>query len=182
MSTPSPFGQKTDGLDGRTRLDSKAEARVHGHLLDLTHEGVLAGVLCHPRIAGTDGDFIVQFGPKAPAGLLHRLLLVEYDGMGIHRPRSVESKLARHAELEILGLHTRWLHDDSFAGVHAMLTDYTPPPLVTKRLVCPCGREHGAVVVFARPQDLARLQGADEFDQASPCPLCIQSDPCPPSP
>lgn len=144
------------------------------HLLDLTHEGVLAGVLSHPKIAGTNGDFLVQFGPAGPAGYLHHIVLIEYDGMGIYRPRSVEPKLQRHAEMEILGLHTRWLHDDSYAGVLAVLTNYTPPPLVTKRLVCACGNEHGSVVVFARPSDLARLGGSDEFDHATPCALCDQ--------
>ena len=157
-------------------MDSAAEARVFRHLLDLQAEGVLAGLITHPKVAGMNGDFLVQFGPKGPPGMLHEILLIEYDGMGIYRPRSVEPKLRRHAELEILGLRCRWLHLDTYAGLRDLLFHYNPPPLVTKRLVCPCGRESDTLVVFARPSDLVRLAGSDEFEQSASCAAC------PPSP
>ena len=163
------FGQRSSGLQGRI-YDSLSESVVAKHLFDLQGEGVITGFLEHVLLAGMNVDFLVRTGINGPSGRVGSLIGIEYDGMGISRPRSLAPKLERFSHTALYGVPVHWLHDNSYEGVRACILDYTPPPFITKKRVCPCGRVTETLLVAARPQDLARI-GAHtvEYEESTDC-------------
>src|SRR5690554_4279788 len=86
------YGKSRRGPDG-FQYDSREEAEVARHLDALTLEHIIRGYLPHPIIARLQIDFLIQLG--SASGANRHIVLVEYDGLGEERGRSLEPRLHR---------------------------------------------------------------------------------------
>lgn len=138
------FGTPVESVLGR--LDSREERQVADALLGLHHEQYLQGVLVHPKVAGVTADFLVQLGPETNEN--GRVILLEYDGLGVDRPAGIEEKRDRYGRLSRMGMEARWLTSASEEAVKKVLTDYEAPRFVWRCDTCSaCGRERRVLVI-----------------------------------
>lgn len=137
------FGSSVEHIRGA--FDSKEEMSVAKTIIEMQREKYVSGVLPHPKVSGVTADFLVQLGPETSDQ--GQLVLVEYDGLGINRPRGLGKKRQRYLRLSRNGLPARWLTDPSREAVKELITDYSPPHFAIRKDVCECGKTEIHVVI-----------------------------------
>lgn len=127
-------------------FDSKEEQSVARALFRFVREDYLRGVVPHPIVAGCEADFAVQIGPN---GLEDQaVMFLEYDGLGMRRPRGLSAKQRKYARLRRNGLYVRWATSTDTEQLKTIFTAaYEPPHFVKRIRVCENGHEQVDIVI-----------------------------------
>lgn len=160
------FGSSVEHVRGV--FDSEEEKEVARILIEMRRERYVSGILPHPKVAGVTADFLVQLGPETENS--GEIVLLEYDGLGIDRPRGLETKRQRYRRLSREGLPARWLIDPSREAIKEALVNYSPPHFALRRDVCECGDVESHVVIA--PEEMP-----GEFSRDVTCDSCTSKQP-----
>lgn len=148
-------------------FDSAAEKAVARHLFALVREEYLRGVVPHPVVAGHEADFAVQLGPESLSD--QGLMVIEYDGLGVRRPRGLAAKQRKYSRLRRNGIYVRWVTETGKEHLrNACTSEYDPPSFVRRVRVCEAGHEHTDVVISP--------DGSGQEEQTIPSTQCPQCD------
>lgn len=131
-------------------FDSQAEQDLGHILLKMGREQKIDGVMPHPKIAGVEGDFLIQVGEDIESDFFQtgQVVLLEYDGLKEDRRFSVESKLSRYGRLKRSGMEMRWLFEPTEKEVVSALQEKKNGYRVDKSLHCTnCGHDERIVVM-----------------------------------
>lgn len=139
------FGSSVDHIRGT--FDSEEESRVAKILVEMRRERYLNGILPHPVVGGVTADFMIQLGPEAGSLNEGQMVVIEYDGLGIDRPKGLQQKRQRYRRLSRHGLPSRWLTEPTREAVKEVILDYSPPRFVVRQDVCECGNVEKHIVI-----------------------------------
>jgi hypothetical protein len=139
------YGSRKRGVHDE-RYDSKQEAAVASHFETLITERLVGGYVIHPHVAGFHADFLVALGTQSDHP--GRLVVVEYDGLGLKRLRDLQHKVLRYAELAAFGFEQAWITSPTLDAVKAALESPGPPRLVRKTSSCPLCKKEAQVHVI----------------------------------
>jgi hypothetical protein len=161
------FGSSVDHIRGK--FDSFEETKVAEILIKMRREKYLKGFLPHPKVAGVTADFLIQLGPESDNE--GELILVEYDGLGIDRPKGLSAKRRRYRNLSKHGFSARWLTEPTREAIEELILDYTHPRFAIRKDVCDdCGDVEGHLVI-------AGEDSSGELIRRVTCDSCAEPTP-----
>jgi hypothetical protein len=147
--------------------DSASEEAVARAFDTLRLEKILRSYFAHPVVGGYDIDFLVQLGSEAPG--TGRIVLIEYDGLGLSRRSCLSERRTRLGEISRYGIETRWLTHSDDESVRDVILNYTPPHFLWVVTTCPeCGGERSRYVIDREERHL----DDKKIERSAVCSTC----------